>query len=130
MDSHIKYLGCNFKWNGSSIAEGFDCINLCKALAKDRGVEIPNINHSMFNLDNYHVLFAQRDDTAIWESVEPQADVLVVFKVNGEVRHVGYMINKLQFVHIMEKSKVTVEKITSPQWERRIVGFYKYKQTK
>lgn len=125
-NSYSKYLGCNFKFNGNSLIEGFDCINLCCAIAKDRGVHIPNINHLAFSLDTYHTLFGQKDDKQLWQEVQPQANALVVFKINGVVKHVGFMLDNLNFIHIMEHSRVSVEKITSIQWNKRIVGFYKY----
>lgn len=124
-----KYLGTNFKFNGNSIEEGFDCINLCCAIAKDRGVPMKNINHSFTNIDNYHNLFEQKDNNSEWLSLTHLDDLtnsLVVFKINGKISHVGYMLDDVMFIHIMEHSKVTIEKITSPQWERRIVGFYRY----
>lgn len=123
---YYKYLGASFKFNGNSLAEGYDCINLCCAIAKDRNVPMKNINHSFTNIDNYHSLFSERESSE-WKSItENLSDSLVVFKINGKISHVGYMLDDLCFIHIMENSKVTVEKITSPQWERRIVGFYKY----
>lgn len=124
-----KYLGTNFKFNGNSIEEGFDCINLCCAIAKDRGVPMKNINHSFTNIDNYHNLFEQKDNNSEWLPLTNLNDLtnsLVVFKINGKISHVGYMLDEVMFIHIMEHSKVTIEKITSPQWERRIVGFYRY----
>lgn len=124
-----KYLGTNFKFNGNSIEEGFDCINLCCAIAKDRGVPMKNINHSFTNIDNYHNLFEQKDNNSEWlplTNLDDLTNSLVVFKINGKISHVGYMLDDVMFIHIMEHSKVTIEKITSPQWERRIVGFYRY----
>lgn len=124
-----KYLGTNFKFNGNSIEEGFDCINLCCAIAKDRGVPMKNINHSFTNIDNYHNLFEQKDNNSEWlplTNLDDLTNSLVVFKINGKISHVGYMLDEVMFIHIMEHSKVTIEKITSPQWERRIVGFYRY----
>lgn len=124
-----KYLGTNFKFNGNSIEEGFDCINLCCAIAKDRGIPMKNINHSFTNIDNYHNLFEQKDNNSEWLPLTHLDDLtnsLVVFKINGKISHVGYMLDDVMFIHIMEHSKVTIEKITSPQWERRIVGFYRY----
>jgi cell wall-associated NlpC family hydrolase len=124
---YLKYLGVPFKFAGNSIEEGFDCINLCCAVAKDRGILMPNINHQRYNLDTHHLKMIEvKNMKNMWEKVEPQPNVLVVFKINGLIRHVGFMLDDLQFIHIMEKSKVTVEKINSLQWSKRVEGFYKY----
>lgn len=122
----MKYLGTNYKFNGDNIKDGLDCINLCCLVAKDLGYYIPNINHIMCTIDNYQRLFDVRNDKALWEAVEPQLNTLVVFKINGVVKHVGYMLNNYQFIHILEGSRVTVDFVTNPQWAKRIVGYYKY----
>lgn len=123
---YYKYLGVPFKFNGNSIQEGYDCINLCCAIAKDRNISMKNINHSFTDIDTYHGLFSERDSSE-WLKVDKDfKDALVVFKINGKVSHVGYMLDDYSFVHIMENSRVTVEKLTSPQWERRVIGFYRY----
>lgn len=123
---YYKYLGVPFKFNGNSTQEGYDCINLCCAIAKDRSVPMKNINHAFTDIHNYHSLFSDRESSD-WLSISKDlVDSLVVFKINGKISHVGYMLDDISFIHIMENSRVTVEKITSPQWERRIVGFYKY----
>lgn len=126
MCDYLKYLGVPYTFNGTSLEEGFDCITLCNAIAKDRGIPMMNVNHINTNINTYHYLFNLKDDKTLWENVLPQGNVLVVFKVAGKISHVGYMLDKLNFIHILENSKVTVEKITNPTWNKRIVGFYKY----
>lgn len=122
----FKYLGSPYKFHGSSKEEGYDCINLCISLGKDFGVPIPNINHINFTEENYSGLFNTRENQSLWKKVSPKAHTLVVFKINGVVKHVGYMINEFDFIHIMENSKVSIESIDSVQWSRRFVGCYQY----
>lgn len=122
----MKYLGTEYKYQGNSIKEGFDCINLCCAVGKDLGVYIPNINHNMFDEESYPVLFNSRKDLNLWKEVEPKANTLCVFKINGTIQHVGYMIDSNQFIHIMQGSKVTVDTIDNIQWSRRLVSCYEY----
>lgn len=122
---YIKYLGTKYLYEGNSIREGYDCINLCCALAKDRNIKMKNINHSYCDINSYHHLFNLRN-TQEFLKVKPQKDVLVVFKIAGKISHVGYMLDNTSFIHIMENSSVTVEKITNANWEKRVIGFYKY----
>lgn len=121
-----KFLGVNYKFNGENINTGLDCINLCILVGKEFNKEIPNINHINFTQQNYSSLFNLRNDTLLWENVEPQQHTLAVFTINGIVKHVGYMLNETEFIHIMENSRVTVDSITSIQWKRRFIGCYKY----
>lgn len=125
-----KYLGVKYKFNGDTL-QGLDCINLCCLVAKDCGLYIPNVNYSRRNLVDYHLLLNQeRVKTSLWQEVEPQEHALAVFRVNGEIRHVGYMLNSTDFIHIMDKSSVTVESINSVLWRNKLVGCYKYIGTK
>lgn len=121
-----KYLGVPYKFHGTSIVEGLDCANLCTLVGKDLGVNIPNINHTNYTKDTYSSLFSVKDNYSLWTKVEPMANTLCVFKINGVIQHVGYMLNEFEFIHIMENSKVTVDVLDSVQWNRRLVGCYKY----
>ena len=123
---YTKYLGVPFKFKGNSIEEGLDCINLCCALAKDRGVPLANVNHAALTISNVHLKFEQmeREVGVLWQEVEPQENVLVIFRINGKLRHVGYMLDNIHFIHIMEGASVTVDKITNLKWEKRIFGLY------
>lgn len=121
-----KYLGTNYKFNGQNIEEGLDCINLCCLVAKDLDFFIPNINHLNNTIENYSGLFGMKDNKSLWESSEPMLNRLALFKINGVIKHVGYMLNEFEFIHIMEGSKVTVDTLENIQWKRRIVGCYRY----
>jgi cell wall-associated NlpC family hydrolase len=121
-----KYLGVPYKFQGNTIEEGLDCVNLCTQVGKDLGVTIPNVNHTMSTPDSYSSLFDLRQNLSLWKEVRPKANTLCVFKINGVVKHVGYMLNEYNFIHIMEHSKVTVDSIDSIQWSRRLVNCYEY----
>lgn len=128
-DFYYKYLGVPFKFNGNSITEGYDCINLCCALAKDRGLPIKNINHTNETILTYSHIFDTELHKSDWkrlDSNEDKTDSIVVFKINGVISHVGYMVDNDRFVHIMEKSNVTLDRVSSVVWNRRVVGYYKY----
>lgn len=123
----MKYLGTPYKFLGKSIEEGLDCINLCLAVSKDFGKEIPNINNTVYSADSYgNVLNAARQDIKTWREVRPKQGALCVFKINGVVKHVGFMLNTNDFIHIMENSKVTVDSLSNVQWSRRFVNCYEY----
>ena len=123
--SYMKYLGTSYLYGGNDV-DGIDCINLCTLVGRDRGVLIPNVNHQHKTFNNYHSLFDIRNDVSNWIKVQAQPDVLVVFRVSGRVGHVGYMLDSRRFIHILEGSSVTIERVDDAMWEKRIVGFYQY----
>lgn len=122
---YTKYLGVPYIYGGDSL-QGLDCINLCVKIGEDRGIKIPNINHSHCTFKTYHGLFDIRNNASDWEAVKASPDTLVVFKVSGKIGHVGYMLDNRRFIHILKGSRVTIEKIDAPMWDKRIIGFYKY----
>lgn len=127
MSNYEKYLGIEYKFNGMSPEEGFDCMTLVHQVAKDDGIFIPIVNHLGFNITNHSVLFTNEISSGRWEQVEVQPKCAVVFRIAGKIQHIGYMINEKEFIHIMENSHVSVERLSSPAWNKRIAGFYLYK---
>jgi len=130
MIQYEQYLGIKYKFNGISKEDGFDCITLVHQVAKDNGVYIPNINHEAFNINNFVPLMIIEKATGDWFNVERQPKVAVVFKIAGMIRHIGFMIDNDRFIHIMKDSNVSIEKLSSPHWNKRVEGFYKYKGSK
>ena len=123
---YVKYLNIPYKYRGVS-KEGLDCISLCQLIAKDNGVNIGNINYDNVELEKVYVVFGYNIiNKSKYKAVEPKKDALVVFRVMGKIQHVGYMISDTKFLHIMEGTRVTMDSIKSPIWEKRIVGYYEY----
>jgi cell wall-associated NlpC family hydrolase len=53
---------------------------------------------------------------------EPGA--IIVFKIFGVPVHVGIMIDQVRFIHAMPGFNVSIDRIDSAKWNRRIEGFY------
>lgn len=121
---YADLIGKPFAWGGRGPA-CFDCYGLVLCLLKRAGMnppDYPSSEHGMIN--SVHIIFAMGQ----WQEVPfPKAGVAVVFKMNsGRPTHVGVMVSKDQFLHITEKTDVVVERISSPLWRNRIVGFYSW----
>jgi len=106
-------------------------MTLCMLLGQDYGKKVSNINirdtyEQLPPEYTYAVIMRNISDAAQYVEVEPAAHTLVVFKVMGKISHVGYMINDKEFVHILAGRNVALEKISSPTWRNRVVGYYKY----
>ena len=119
-----KLLGIPYKYGGSDY-KGMDCINLCVEVGKLRGFYIPNVNHDHVNYDEYAGLFILELSSKRWNKVLRQPDSLVVFRIGGIARHVGYMLDEFEFIHILEDQNVSVESLKDPKWSTRVQGFYK-----
>lgn len=122
-----KYLGVPYKFQGTSIKDGLDCANLCTLVGTDFGILTPNINHMFCTNEDYYLLFnTVISNQKLWIETPPAFGTICAFKINGVVKHAGFMLNDYDFIHIMENSKVTIDSIDSIQWARRLVGCYKY----
>ena len=123
---YAKYFGIPYAYRGED-RSGVDCIGLCKMIAKDKGINIGDINYDNIALDDvYNVFNVNISNKNKYLLVEPQQDSLVVFRIMGKIQHVGYMIDNVNFLHIMKNSNVTMESIRSVVWNKRLVGCYKY----
>lgn len=62
-----------------------------------------------------------------WLRVDrPEPYDVVVFKRAGRPDHVGVCLGRGEFLHVEEKRSSCIERLTSPKWERRIEGFYRF----
>jgi len=124
------FLGIKYKFNGNSIQEGYDCITLVSAVAKAHNIYIPNVNHQNHTINTFAPIFKDEIASGRWIEVEKQPLVAVVFRIAGKIQHIGFMIDDERFIHILQDSNVTIEKLSNPNWNKRVVGFYTYKAEK
>ncbi len=126
MISLIDFKDIVYKDKGRVYPE-FDCYGFISYLyKKEHNIDITDFEYKSPNDVKNEKLYYESLKTGAWESVEPQKGVVVALKVNGYISHVGFMLNSKEFIHIMAGSGVRINKITSPQWKNRIVGFYRY----
>ena len=55
----------------------------------------------------------------------PRLGDVVLLRCSGRACHVGVMIDDRQFLHIEDRRGATVERLTSPIWQRRCEGIYR-----
>ncbi len=125
-----KYLGIPYQHHGRSLS-GLDCYGLILEVFKNQGVRLWDIHDEYdqewswkgkdFFIENY---------AREWEKVlDPRFMDVVCFK-NGKdiVNHAGVLLGEGKFIHAV-KAGVVVSKLTDSQWQKRFVGFYRYKGT-
>lgn len=123
-----KYLVIPYLHHGRTLS-GLDCYGLILLIFEEQGIELWDINEDYdpqwswkgkdLFIENY-----ARD----WEVVlDPRFMDVACFK-NGKgiVNHAGVVLGENKFIHAV-KAGVVVSKYTDPQWQKRLVGFYRYK---
>ena len=122
---YLDLLNCKFKFNGTNIEEGFDCMTFIIEMGKRRGMLVPNINHENIKLEESHKLFKEDKYYDLFIETKPNKNVLVLMKNPfGVIGHVGFMLDRNTFIHMTKDYGVQVNKITDKNYKHRIVGYY------
>lgn len=122
-----KYLGVPYRHHGRDLS-GLDCYGLILRIFEEQGVALWDINEdydpqwSWQGKDLFIQNYARE-----WELVEDPRFMDVSCFRNGKdvVNHAGVLLGENKFIHAV-KAGVVVSKYTDPQWQKRLVGFYRY----
>jgi len=57
---------------------------------------------------------------------EIKKDNVVLFRIAGYIRHIGYMIDDKHFIHVLKGRNVTIESVEDTIWKNRVAGAYKW----
>ena len=117
-------IGKPFKW----CARGpnfFDCYGLVMEVSKRLNNPLPD--YKSFINKELRSLYIENKKSDFIKVEEPEAGVIVTFKLHPKyVSHIGIMISDYEFIHIMRKKRVAVERIDHPFWKKKIDGFFVY----
>lgn len=126
-----NYIGIPFKYKGRT-KEGLDCWGLARLIYQNEySITLPSLsdNYEDSDVERIADLIAQYKEG--WESSnEPSEGDVVLFRVMGNVSHIGVAVSKTHFIHAKEGYDSAVEAFESPYWKKRIVGYFKYSQNK
>lgn len=124
---HEKYIGIPFKPNGRT-EEGLDCWGLTRLIySREYNIELPSFSSEYVIEDNNRIkeLIAQYKEG--WGSKDTPAEGdVVLFRVLGDLTHMGVMISNTRFIHVREGSNTVTDDITNTRWKNRVIGFFKY----
>lgn len=130
-----KYFRIPFKERSHDF-RGCDCGGLVRLIYKtELGVELPDWEdrYSCTRIE-YSKQLEETVSTMLGElgyevpCEEKQPFDVVSFSIHGHDVHVGLVVDKNTFIHILEgKTSVSVERFDSPHWRNRLTGCYRYK---
>lgn len=124
---YLDLLGAEFSYGGKGSGT-YDCWHLSREIYKRLGVDVPEFDSPS---ENSLINTMIRDE--MWKIVDkidkPEPYCFVLFKLHPKyVTHIGVVLEDCDsFIHIMQKSRVSVEKLSEPHWKTKIEGFYKWK---
>lgn len=127
-----QYVGLPFQALGRD-RSGLDCYGLvCLVYQEQFGIELPDYcGRYGGDLMSQEVqnLFALGMESPHWSPVEklPRDGDVVILQVQGHAYHVAIMLDRWRMLHAREGSTVTIERINSTMWRKRILGYYRHR---
>lgn len=101
----------------------FDCVGLAVELAARQGRVLPAFVSSEAEL---HRQLGYEGATLadLPQIAHPVPGCIVLLRISGTEHHIGTMIDQYRMIHILRGSHVTIERINSTLWHRKVIGFY------
>ncbi len=123
---YADLLGKRFRYGGRGPDE-YDCYGLVMEIYKRIGVDLPDYGFA----DNYKGIDAMVQRFAInFKRLSfPVAPCIVAFMIwPPYVSHIGVVLEGDRFLHIMQRSQVSRERLSAPEWASRIAGYYQVRE--
>lgn len=124
--NYTDLLGVQFRYNGRSKEEGFDCYGLTQEIYRRIGIILPEYT-STDDKSLIHQMIIQGIE--VFKKIEkPEPYCIVLFMIKPPyVSHVGVVLEDCyRFIHVNEKVSVVVERLDNILWERKVRGYYRY----
>lgn len=120
MADYQDLIGKPFMYGGRGESH-YDCYGLVMEMAARDGVELPDFGSH----DNHGMIAAMMGSSMPeWGEIESRPGAVVLIRIGKYVSHVAYQVDQERMIHAWHPTGVSVIKIAD--WNKRIVGYYKY----
>ncbi len=121
---YTDLLGRRFRYGGRG-PECYDCYGLVMEVYRRFGIQLPDCGTASTPAEIDAMI---KEFSRHWVKIrQPEIPSVVAFYIRRPyVSHLGVVIGPDRFIHIMQRSLVTVERLSSPVWRHRIAGFYRW----
>lgn len=109
---------------GAPYQGDFGCFTVVRRALELLGHTIPDYTLGLTECARLAELQARLAQHAA-EVAEPRRGDVVLLQVCGEPGHIGIMINSREMLHCMEGTATCIERLSSPRWRGRIVGYWR-----
>lgn len=128
-----RYIGIPFLEHGRS-REGLDCWGLVRLVYAERfGIHLPSLAEGYAGVDDSAglagVVVQERAISGHWKPItldESSVGDVVLFRMSGDLWHVGLMVARGQMLHVWRRVNSCVERINTPNWTPRLFGVHRY----
>ncbi len=124
--NYTDLLGKRFEYGGRG-PDAFDCYGLAVELYRRAGLALPDYASSADNEFQANG-FADGAHRYFDRVVMPQELDIILFQILPRfVTHCGVYVGHGRFVHITSKISVACEALSSPIWQDKQRGFYRFR---
>jgi hypothetical protein len=108
--------------------DAYDCVGIAIEVARRMGRPLPAFlsSESEFHaqLADGGTRFADLERIA-----EAEPGCIVAFEMRPDKHHIAIMIDRFRFLHAASDVGIVCERVLSPSWQRKIIGFYRLEPT-
>ena len=125
---YADLLGKAFAYGGRG-PDVYDCYGLCVELRRRAGLPMPAGYLSCSDSSEIDGRLREAERECAIELPGPQPFCLVTFRLHPRyTSHIGFVLQDcVRFLHIMQRMRVTVERLDAPEWRSKITGFFEVK---
>lgn len=122
-----SFVGVPFLKGGRDPKVGLDCYGLCKVIGERMGLELPDYVSPEEREDTDKMVCSEKSRFVRLDQAEPFCFVVFTIRPPYE-SHMGVVLeDRKRFIHTSKTTGCVIEKLDSPFWEKRIRGFYLWK---
>lgn len=122
-----KYVGIRYREKGRD-AKGTDCYGLARLVyAQERDIWLPSFAGEYAGLKDAIIPVLLMRESRKWQRTDtPEMLDLILIHINGVPRHVGIYLYPGIMLHQLRGCDSCIEPYTTPLWEKRIDGIWRY----
>jgi cell wall-associated NlpC family hydrolase len=126
-----SYIGIPFCEHGRD-KEGCDCWGLFRIFYREQfGIYLPSYESEYKTLDDKETLsrLIKNGKELNWKPIRVGEEKFgdgILFRIMGYPMHVGVIVKKGWFLHILKGTDSVLEYYSSPVWNKRVIGIFRY----
>ncbi len=123
---YADLLGKPFKKAGRG-PDGYDCLGLTLEVARRIGKQLPNYVSEESEL---HAQLGAASLADLPRIPAPAPGCVVLLRMRPDQHHLAVMVDEYRMLHTSERVGCVVERVLSPLWARKVIGYYSLAEAK
>lgn len=117
-------MGARYELGGRG-PKAYDCLGLFMELCKRRGINMDKSSPEK-EVDR-HIAIIQESERNWFKLDKPEPGCAVAIRIGPWVSHLGMVMDDINyFIHADEGTGVSIERLDTIKWAKRISGFFRY----